>query len=57
MKLNLITAAAIFVLGGLVGHATTLSYQVSDAGIVAQISPLELMLKAGNLPVQTADAI
>ena len=57
-KLQSIGAAvAIFALGAAAGHAMTSSYRVSDAAIIAQISPLELTLKAGNLPVQTADAI
>jgi len=56
MKLNLIAAATIFVLGGLVGHAITLP-PVSAGTTAAQISPFELTLKAGHLPVQVADAI
>jgi len=56
MKLNVFAVAAIFVLGGLVGHAITLP-SVSAETSAAQISPLELTLKAGYLPVQTADAI
>ena len=56
MKLNFFAAASIFVLGGLVGHAVTLP-PVSAETNAAQISPLELTLKAGYLPVQTADAI
>ena len=56
MNLNIIAAAAIFVLGGLVGHVITLPSVSAETGI-AQISPLELTLKAGQLPVQTADAI
>ena len=51
------TAVAIFALGAVAGHAMTSSYRVSDAAIIAQISPLELTIKAVNLPVQTADAI
>ena len=57
MKMNVIAAVVIFALGAIAGHATTLSYQVSDAAISAQVSPFELTLKAGNLPVQVADAI
>ena len=57
MKLNIIAAAVIFVLGAMVGHATTLPYQVTDAAVSAQISPFELTLSAGHLPVQVADAI
>jgi hypothetical protein len=56
MKLNVIAAAAMFVLGGLVGHMITLP-SVSAETSVAQISPFELTLKAGYLPVQAADAI
>jgi len=56
MKLNVIAAAAIFVLGGLVGHVVTLP-SVSAKTSITQISPIELTLKAGHLPVQTADAI
>ena len=51
------TAVAIFVLGAVAGHAMTSSYKVSDAAIVAQISPFELTVRAVDLPVQTADAI
>jgi hypothetical protein len=50
-------AVAIFALGAVAGHAMTSSYAVSDAAIIAQISPFELTIKAVNLPVQTADAI
>jgi hypothetical protein len=50
-------AVAIFALGAVAGHAMTSSYTVSDAAIIAQISPFELTIKAVNLPVQTADAI
>ena len=50
-------AIAIFVLGGLVGHAVTLPSAASNEASVAQVSPLELTLKAGHLPVQTANAI
>jgi hypothetical protein len=56
MKLNVIAAAAIFVLGGLVGHAITLP-SVSAETNVAQVSPLELTLRAGDLSLQVADAI
>jgi hypothetical protein len=57
MKMNVIAAVVIFALGAIAGHATTLSYQVGDAAISAQVSPLELTLKAGYLPIQVADAI
>jgi hypothetical protein len=58
MKVQSIGAAvAIFALGAVAGHAMSSSYKVSDAAIIAQISPFELTMKAGNLPVQTADAI
>jgi hypothetical protein len=57
MKMNVIAAVVIFALGAIAGHATSLSYQVSDAAISAQVSPLDMMLKAGELPVQVADAI
>jgi hypothetical protein len=50
-------AIAIFVLGGLVGHVVTLPSAAGSAANVAQISPLELTMQAGHLPVQTADAI
>jgi hypothetical protein len=56
MKLNIISAMVIFVVGGLVGHVVTLPPVSAETG-VAQISPLELTLKAGHLPVQAADAI
>jgi hypothetical protein len=56
MNLNVIAAATIFVLGGLVGHAITLP-SVSAETTAAQVSPLELTLKAGPLAVQIADAI
>ena len=56
MNLNVIAAIVIFVLGGLVGHIVT-PPSVSAETTVAQISPDELTLKAGPLPVQTADAI
>ena len=57
MKMHsVVGAVAIFVLGGLFGHAVTLP-SVSAEASVAQISPLELTMKAGYLPVQTADAI
>ena len=56
MKLNVFAAVAIFVLGGLIGHAITLPSVSAETNTV-QISPLELTLKAGHLPVQTADAI
>jgi len=57
MKMNVIAAVVIFALGAIAGHATSLSYQVSDAAISAQVSPLDMMLKAGELPMQVADAI
>ncbi len=50
-------AIAIFVLGGLVGHAVTLPSAAGNEPGVAQVSPFELTMKAGHLPVQTADAI
>jgi hypothetical protein len=56
LNLNAIAAVMIFVLGGLVGHVIT-PPSVSAETTVAQISPDELTLKAGHLPVQTADAI
>ena len=57
MKVQSIGAAvAIFALGAIAGHAVTSSYKVSDAAIIAQISPFELTMQAANLPVQTADA-
>jgi len=57
MNLNVISAVVIFVLGGLVGHVVTLPSAAGSAANVAQISPLELTMQAGHLPVQTADAI
>jgi hypothetical protein len=58
IKLQSIGAAiAIFALGAVAGHAMTLSYKVSDAAIIAQISSFELTMKAANLPLQIADAI
>ena len=54
---SVIGAIAIFVLGGLVGHVVTPSTKVSAEPSIAQISPYELTLKAGHLPVQTANAI
>ena len=58
MKVQGIGAAvAIFALGAVAGHTMTSSYTVSDAAIIAQISPFELTMKATNLPVQTANAI
>ena len=56
MKLHVMSAMIIFALGGLIGHVITLP-SVSAETSVAQISPLELTLKAGHLPVQVADAI
>ena len=50
-------AIAIFVLGGLVGHVVTLPSAAGNAPSSAQVSPLELTLKAGNMPIQFADAI
>ena len=50
-------AVAIFALGAVAGHAMSSSYKASDAAIIAQVSSFELTMKAGNLPVQTADAI
>ena len=50
-------AMVIFVLGGLVGHVMTVPSTVSAETSPAQISSYELTLKAGHLPVQTADAI
>ena len=58
MKIQSIVAAiAIFAVGAVMGHAVTLSRDVSDAAITAQISTFDLTMKATNLPVQTADAI
>ena len=50
-------AIAIFVLGGLVGHIMTVPSTVSAEAGIAQVSSYELTLKAGHLPVQTANAI
>lgn len=49
-------AIVIFVLGGLAGHVATLP-SISAEAIAAQVSPFELTLKAGHLPVQSANAI
>jgi hypothetical protein len=57
MKMQGIAAAVvIFALGAVAGQAMTSSYKVSDAAIIAQISPFELTMQTANLPVQTADA-
>lgn len=50
-------AVAIFALGAVAGHAMTSSYKASEAAVIAQVSSFELTIKAGHLPVQTADAI
>jgi len=47
----------IFVLGGLVGHVMTVPSTVRAEAGPAQISSYELTLKAGHLPLQTANAI
>ena len=58
MKMHSLAAAiAIFVSGGLVGHAITLPASVNAEANVAQVSSFDLTMKAGYLPVQTADAI
>ena len=49
-------AVAIFALGAVAGHAMS-SYKASEAAVIAQVSSFELTMKAGHLPVQTADAI
>ena len=54
---SVIAAIAIFVLGGLVGHAVTLPSAAGNEPGVAQVSPFDLTMKAVHLPVQTADAI
>ena len=54
---SVIGAMLIFVLGGLVGHVMTVPSTVSAEASPAQISSYELTLKAGHLPVQTANAI
>jgi hypothetical protein len=54
---SVIGAMVIFVLGGLVGHVMTVPSTVSAETSPAQISSYELTLKAGHLPVQTANAI
>jgi len=46
----------IFVLGGLVGHLVSPRPVSGEIG-AAQVLPLELTIKAGDLPVQMADAI
>lgn len=58
MKLNMITATvAIFILGGLIGHALTLPSPVKADATIAQVSPLELTMKASDLPIESFDAI
>jgi len=54
---SVLGAIEILVLGGLVGNVVTLPSAAGSAPNVAQISPLELTMQAGHLPVQTADAI
>jgi hypothetical protein len=54
---SVIGAMVIFVLGGLVGHVMTVPSTVAAEASPAQISSYELTLKAGHLPVQTANAI
>jgi len=54
---SVIGAVVIFVLGGLVGHIMTVPSIVNAQAAPEQISAYELTLKAGHLPVQTANAI
>ena len=54
---SVIGAMVIFVLGGLVGHIMTVPSTAGTETSPAQISSYELTLKAGHLPVQTANAI
>jgi hypothetical protein len=50
-------AFAIFALGAVTGHAVSSAQKIGSEPIVSQISALDLTMNAGNLPVQTADAI
>jgi hypothetical protein len=50
-------AIAIFALGAMAGHAVSSSQKISGEAAIAQISTFDLTLKAGSLPVQTANAI
>jgi hypothetical protein len=50
-------AIAIFALGAMAGHAVSSGQQIGSEPVVSQISALDLTMKAGNLPVQTANAI
>ena len=54
---SIIAAVVMFVLGGLTGHVLTLSSSVKAEAAVPQISTFDLTMKAGHLPVQTANAI
>ena len=54
---SIVAAVVMFVLGGLTGHVMTLPSAVKADAAVAQISTFELTMKAGHLPVQTANAI
>ena len=56
VKLNVLSAIVMFVLGGLAGHVVTLPSVNAETSVV-QISPSELTVKAGQLPVQAFDAI
>ena len=52
---SVLVTMAILVVGGLLAYVTPPS--VSAEVSAAQVSPIELTLKAGHLPVQTANAI
>ena len=50
-------AVAIFALGAMAGHAVSSGQKLNGDAAIAQISTFDLTIKAGNLPVQTANAI
>jgi len=54
---SIIAAVVMFMLGGLTGHVLTLPSAAKTEAAVAQISTFDLTMKAGHLPVQTANAI
>jgi hypothetical protein len=56
-KYLLAMACGLFVLGAVVGHALTVQASVTAGAKASEISPFDLMLKAKDLPVETADAV
>ena len=56
-KFAIVASLAIFVVGAIVGRATTPMPVMASQAQVATISTDELTQKAGPLPVQVADAI